>query len=130
MDRRTILRELGLLDPVDETLRGLAATELRQELHRRGRRLLAKYHPDRNPGNPGAGELFRAASEVLREVETVDQLRAPAVSVTLYPQTSPAGTHLYTRAQQGYFSWTLESSGLRYDARRVVFMKPSLSEVA
>lgn len=120
--RRRILEELGLLPPDVESLRGLPAADFRNVIHARGRRLLAKYHPDHNPGDVEALELFRVAAHVIREAEVFEI--PTTVRVTLYPESCPGGSHLYTRrAWRGYFP-EVETSGLRYDARRVVLVRP------
>lgn len=121
--RRRILGELGLLAPEAETLRALSVEDLRRVIHARGRRLLARYHPDRNPGDAEAVELFRVAGQVIREAETFEQ--APrAIVVSMYPRNSEAAC-LYPRrsVRQEYSTRVETNNGRRYDARRVVLIR-------
>lgn len=122
--RRRILGELGLLAPEVETLRALSAEDLRRVIHARGRRLLARYHPDRNPGDAEAVGLFRVACQVIREAEAFEQ--APrAVVVSMYPRNSSEAACLYPRrsVRQEYSTQVETSNGRRYDARRVVLIR-------
>jgi len=103
---------------------------LTTEARKRGRKLLGKYHPDRSFGS---AEKFQAINEVLQRLDTLtipipkESLKT-SVSVSLYPERSPYGGEIRTRTvRRSYFEFKNEetcSSGVRYDPRKVVRMRP------
>ncbi len=134
------LLELGLSGPPIERLRDLpyetAVLELevlKKKVIRTGRTLLGRYHPDKHPGDVETLKLFKTINMVLQRLDTVKLARPQAppsihVSYTQYPARSPYGgtvsTTTTTTTNTGYFSYRDVSGGIKYDARRVVFVVP------
>lgn len=120
------LQELGLIRPQQTSV-----TMLKEDAQRRGRRLLGKYHPDRDASAEALAK-FRALNEVL---QTLDSLAIPqeapmpriSVSVNFYPEAHPSGPVVETQTvRRSYFDFQSEQTQgrVRYDAKRVVPMRP------
>lgn len=108
-----------------------ALDALRKGARRLGRKLLGKYHPDRNPADEEAAKHFQAVKRIL---ENLDKLRvvqpqpSPVLSykVAYYPSTSPHGGSVRT-VRTGYFTYQhtgTAATDVTYDAKRVVTIKP------
>lgn len=131
------LVDMGLAGPHLASLQNLNPQEvekaldvLKKEARRLGRRLLGKYHPDRNAADEEAPKHFQAVKLVLEKLDTLRVIQprpSPVVSykVTYYPPTSPHGGSVKT-VRTGYFTYqhTTGAPGVGYDARRVVTIKP------
>lgn len=91
------LAELGLNGPGLGALRLLPPERQQAILKQRGRTLLARYHPDRNPGNPLAEPLFKAVGQALREAPLLLTQSEPARPLPPSPRP-PGGSEVYTRA--------------------------------
>jgi len=105
-----------------EQFQGTVA-DLKRQAKKKGRALLGKYHPDRPSGDI---ERFKAINTVLQKldeiVESKPQIR---VSVTFYPPQYPQGPS--TTVRTSYFDnqvHSVKSTGIQYDSRKVVPMKP------
>lgn len=133
--RLRALQELGLAGPgLKQKLRHrVSPEEIKEEAHRVGRKLLGKYHPDRNK-DPDAAPMFQAVKDVLEHLDNLPlPSEAPAgprirYSVTFYPERGPSGGHVKTQTvRTTYFDreeQKSQSSGVQYDATRVVPMRP------
>lgn len=131
---------MGLAGPAVAKFQGMnpqdaekALADLKEEARRRGRKLLGKYHPDRNPADDEAAKHFQAVKTVFEKLDTLRlvQPKPPPVmsyNITYYPPTSPyGGSATTTTTRTGYFTYqhsTGVASGPGYDARRVVVLKP------
>lgn len=119
---RRALTELGLSGAGLDALRLLPAERREAILRQRGRTLLARYHPDRNPGNPLAEALFKAVGEALREAPRHLASEPPRpITDSSYPPGSTAGADVYARALRD-----LEDPPARpvYDARKAARLRP------
>lgn len=108
-----------------------ALVDLKKEARRLGRKLLGKYHPDSNPADEDAPKHFQAVKLILEKLDTLRVVQPPPPSpvvsykVVYYPPTAPQGGSVTVRT--GYFTYQntgVTTSGLEYDARRVVTIKP------
>jgi hypothetical protein len=121
---RRALDELGLSGPGLRALRLLPAERQRTILKQRGRTLLARYHPDRNPGNPLAEPLFKAISQALLEAPLL--LRQPSISEPARPISDsspppgPGGGELYARALRDLE----DPPARRFDPRKSARLRP------
>jgi len=125
---RRALVELGLTNPT-----GVDSVEhLKDRARKVGRALLGKYHPDRNPSDLEALGMFKAVNQVLQNLDKI-QVPPPRsqvkVSWSYYPPMSPHGgaatAETRTSSRQGYFNFKVEQKGgVKYDAKRVVFIRP------
>lgn len=133
-------RALAELLSIDEDCLSLKRREALVRAH--GRKLLARYHPDRNPGNVEAEALFKVLVTLLGELPHIlpewksvsaDVVKDPRSSSTgskethssLYyapfdapPPRRPDSDPLYTRALEEIEGARFETKGLYYDSRR------------
>lgn len=129
------LQELGLAGPsLKQKLRYKASPEeIKKEARQVGRKLLFKYHPDRNK-DPDASEMFRAVNDVLSCIDSLPlpEKAAPEpqvrVSVSFYPERSPYSGYVKTKTvRTTYFDredQKTKSSGVKYDAKKVIPLRP------
>jgi hypothetical protein len=130
------LEELGLAGQGLAEARAECPTAqaFKDRVRKRGRALLGKYHPDRHKGSREALARFKALNDVLQRLDNIPipdvQPEVPrySVSVDFYPEAHPTGPTIETRTvRRSYFDFMTEetrSSGVRYDAARVVPMRP------
>lgn len=132
---RQALVELGLAGPEIDQIRRLtfeaatkAVEELKVNVKRRGRVLLGKYHPDRNPGDEKAEAMFKAINNVLQKVETLQVRRPPPrprFYVTVYPAQHSYGGTVTSTSTYSTVSFRQEPrTTVTYDASKAVRIKP------
>lgn len=121
-DRVQALRRL----PYEKALVDL--DELKKEARSRYRKLVFKWHPDRNPNDPKATEKLTDLAQVLRTIEGLKlQRQAPPPAMHVHFQYVRAPV-VHVRAPSystsTSTSTSTSASTVTYNAGRVVFVRP------